>query len=145
MAVVGIDYEGGDYIYDEDGEPTVDENGNRISTPIEYKCVRISYGNGMKHTKEFKSGDFVKDWYDCNKFILTELADTEYGFANSSTVDHFLMDGAPYDSAYLYVKDDVAELKYGNDWYSRGVEFFVKEGTTPTWDELREICGDPKK
>lgn len=26
--------------------------------------------------------------------------------------------------------------------YIEGIEFFVKEGTTPTWEELREICGD---
>jgi len=63
------------------------------------------------------------------------------------------MDGAKFDSAYLHVEDKVPVLKYidrtQEDWFMddicEGWEFFVVEGTTPTWAELRTICGDAKK
>lgn len=121
MAVIGINYE----------EPN-------HST---YKSVRISYSNNSKE-KVFDSGNFVKDWFDCNKFITTKLLDKEYGFSNSSSVDHFIMDGAPYQSAYLNTKDGGTtwELYYEYDHQDPGYEFFVAEGTKPTWKELKEIC-----
>lgn len=122
MAVTGI-------IYDE---------GNKSN--LGYGGVSISYGDGMKTQKLFNSGNFVKDWFDLNKFIVYELSDVEHFFANSSSVDHFIMDGAPYESRYLKQIDE-------NNWelttvYGDGIEFFVDEGTNPTWKELKEMFKD---
>ena len=50
------------------------------------------------------------------------------------------MDGAPFDSMYLAFDEN--DKPYLTSEYIDGIEFFVKEGTTPTWEELREICGD---
>lgn len=108
--------------------------------PKTYESVRFGYENGNKE-KIFNSGDFVKDWYDCVKFII-QLESNEYAHCNSSTVDHFIMDGAPFDSMYL-VFDENEKPYLTNE--QKGIEFFVKEGTTPTWLELKELCGDIKK
>lgn len=103
-----------------------------------YKSVDLSYRS--QDTKiVFDSGDFVKDWYDCRKHIIFSESDGPHG--NSSSVDHFIMDGAPFDSMYLkFDENKLPHLSKESD----GIEFFVKEGTTPTWLELRELCGDPK-
>lgn len=105
---------------------------------LNYKGVYIYYGGGNQ--KEFNSGDFVKDWYDCNWFIINELLDKEAHFSNSSTVDHFIMDGAPYESAYLRSTDDGEnwELFYKYDFQNEGMEFFVPKGTKPTWAQMKE-------
>ena len=66
----------------------------------------------------------------------------------SSSVDHFFMDGAPYESAYLHMVDDNAVLKYVDtsdpmwvlDDSLNGIEFFVPQGTKPTFEELKELC-----
>jgi len=126
MAVRGIDYNDG---------------GN----PLNYKCVDFSLRNEEGRTsKEFNSGDFVKDWYDGLKwFIQSESGEH---LCNSSSVDHFIMDGGSelYDSAYLKFREDgTPYLDYV--WDGIGLELFVAKGTTPTWEELREICNDPKK
>ena len=99
--------------------------------------------------REFDSGDFVKDWYDGLKwFIQSEL---EEHLCNSSSVDHFIMDGGHelYDSVYLKFKEDGTPwLDYAHDYIlfgENGLELFVVKGTEPTWEELREICNDPKK
>ena len=126
MAVRGIDY---------------NEGGEDLG----YKCVDFSLRNddGRTH-KEFNSGDFVKDWYDGLKwFIQSDLGEH---LCNSSSVDHFIMDGGHelYDSAYLkFGEDGTPYLDYV--WDDTGLELFVAKGTKPTWEELREICGDPKK
>lgn len=103
-----------------------------------YKHVSVYHGSD-KH-QYFKSGDFVKDWYDATKFVI--YLDGEFHHCNSSSVDHFIMDGAEFDSMYLGFDDEqgktVLSTEYG------GIELFVKKGTTPTWDELRELCGDKK-
>lgn len=117
MAVRGIRYEEG--------------------TNAGYEGVYVHYGDNEE--KLFNTGNFVKDWFDALKwFILGELS--EY-LSNSSTVDHFIMDGAPYDSAYLVTDEQgVSELCYGENWHSLGYEIFVPEGTQPTWAELKEMC-----
>jgi len=128
VGVVSINYNGGDYH---------DENDNLIKCPVQYESVEISY-NGLKDKKIFNSGDFVQDWYDCNYFIIDELSDKEYGFSNSSSVDHFIMDGAPYESTYLKEGDDKKWfLDYEYDHQNQGIEFFVPEGTKPTWEEFK--------
>ena len=103
----------------------------------------ISYNN-LDDEKIFDSGGFIKDWYECNKFIIFDLCDKEGHFSNSSSVDHFIMDGAPFESAYLKTNDDgdTWYLDYEYDHLNKGIEFFVKKGTQPTWEELKECCGD---
>ncbi len=108
-----------------------------------YKSVNIKYNN-LKKKKAFSSGDFVKDWYDLWKFIISE--DFEEPVAHSSSVNHFIMDGAPYDSAYLHIVDGKGVLKYidrtNPKWYldhdtESGIELFVPKGNKPTWNELK--------
>lgn len=137
MAVIGINY----------------DEGNKKN--LGYKSVDISYSS-LKKKKVFNSGDFVKDWYDCLKFIITNNILNEEPITYSSSVDHFIVDGAPFESAYLHIKNKVTELKYVDhtdknyiytqtDIYEEGIELFVKKGTKPTWEELRKICRDEKK
>ena len=116
-----------------------------------YKSVYLHYGKDKE--KLFNSGNFVKDWWDMRKFQIKELSDSEPHFSHSSSVDHFIMDGAPYDSAYLHMVDGLvvrAVLKYVDrtdpqylwsqqDIYEGGIEFFVPKGTQPTWEELKEM------
>jgi len=114
-----------------------------------YESVELHYGKDQK--KFFKTGNFLKDWWDLRKFQIQELMDSEPFFTHSSSVDHFIMDGAPYDSAYLHTTDEGKPiLKYVNrsdpnyhfsqtEIYE-GLEFFVPEGTQPTFEELKEIC-----
>jgi len=118
--------------------------------PETYKSVEITLDNG--EVLIFDSGDFIKDWFNLHKKIITEKLPI-YHLSHSSSVDHFLMDGAPYESVYLHVLDDdgKAELKYLNrddkNWvftqrhiYESKTKFFVKEGNKPTWEELKEYC-----
>jgi hypothetical protein len=140
MAVIGINYEGANHDYD--------DNDERIETPggLKYKSVYIHYRGGEKI---FDSGNFIKDWFDAKKFYSQELIDKEPHLSGSSTCDHFLMDGAEFDSAYLHMDDNKPVLKYvdrSDDLFIQrqvwdgGWEFFVKEGTQPTWEELKEMC-----
>lgn len=117
-----------------------------------YKSVEISFGkfSGKEETRTFDTGNFIQDWYDMRKFMIKEMEDEPY-MSHSSSVDHFFMDGAQYDSAYLHIVDEKPVLKYFDrtdpDWLftqrdidENGWEFFVPEGAQPTWEELKEIC-----
>jgi len=116
---------------------TYNDGGN----PIDYKEVTISTRETGDH--KWNSGDFVRDWYFSTKFILMGGLNGEHG-CHSSSVDHFVMDGAPYDSLYLvFGEDDKPSLTNQYDWDGDNIELFVPEGTQPTWEELREMCGDP--
>lgn len=141
MAVIGINYEGANHNYD--------DNGERIETPggLKYNSVYVHYDGGKE--KVFESGNFIKDWFDAKGFFARGLMDKEPYLSGSSTCDHFIMDGAPYDSAYLHIIDDKPVLKYvdrSDDLFTQrqvwdgGWEFFVEEGIQPTWEELKEIC-----
>lgn len=108
-----------------------------------YKGVDISYGQNQK--KIFNSGNFIKDWYDLMKFIITELGETEPHFVGSSCVDHFFMDGADklYDESYLVFHEQAKEhiLYYGRVREPQeGIKFYVLKGTQPTWKELKKMC-----
>lgn len=121
MAVISIEY----------------DEGNKDN--LGYKSVEICYGDNLKEKKIFNTGDFVKDWYDMRKYMIQTLLDSEQFFISSSSVDHFIMDDAPYDSAYLKTNDD------GTPYFSyvydeESIEFFVPKSTQPTFNELKEIC-----
>lgn len=118
MAVIGINYE----------EPN----------PAKYESVYLHYGNGEK--KVFASGNFVKDWYYTLKFISQNILDCDF-ICNSSSVDHFIMDGALYDSAYLRINDK-GKPYFQYEWNGKAIEFFVAKGTQPTWKELKKLCDD---
>ncbi len=93
---------------------------------LKYKSVQISYDR-LKKKKKFSSGNFIKDWYDKNKFLSdTEIWNTE-PVLHSSSVNHFIMDGAPYDSAYLHRENDVFILKYTEEINEEELRVFLKE------------------
>lgn len=132
MAVIGINY---------------NESGRE--NPLGYKSVYISLKSGEEIV--FDSGNFIVDWYDAKKHFVHNVSETESFLAQSSSVDHFIMDGAPFHSAYLHFEDNNPILKYvdktdGNwfvsqmDVFEKGMELFVKEGEHPTWEELKEYC-----
>ena len=113
--------------------------------PDTYKNVDISYDKiGEPSVRIFNTGNFVKDWYDLVKWII--FAELQEPLCNSSSVDHFIMDGAPYDSAVLKFKsDDTPYLDYAHDYLlggDNGIEFFVEKNTEPTWEELKKLCDD---
>jgi hypothetical protein len=119
MAVVEINY----------------DEGNKKK--LGYKSVSISYDN-LKKEKVFDSGNFVKDWFDYIKWVIQNGINKNEPVVCSSSVDHFIMDGAPYDSAFLKVEKNKTSLvyKYDDDF----IELFVPKGTRPTWTELKEMC-----
>jgi len=106
-----------------------------------YESIAIS--DMDDNTVLFNTGDFVKDWYDSIKHLLTNLGDEPHHM-HSSSVDHFQMDGKGYDSMYMAYNEETKSGELSTE-YGDGIEFFVKAGTTPTWNELRKICGDEKK
>jgi len=136
MAVIGINYNDG---------------GN----PLNYKSVYIHHGFNKKKDRIFDSGDFIRDWYDAMKYYIQNQEKFGY-LSGSSSCNHFQMDGAKFDSAYLHIVDGNPVLKYVDtteeNWsflqrgvYEKGIEFFVGEGMKLTWEELREYCGDKKR
>jgi hypothetical protein len=143
MAVIGINYSGADHTYD--------ENDELVETPgqMKYESVYIYYGDGKE--KVFDSGNFVKDWFDAKGFFARGLMDEESHLSCSSSCDNFHFDGAKFDSGYLHIVDGNPFLKYVDesdpnylhtqrDIFTGGWEFFVPEGTKPTWEELKELC-----
>lgn len=149
MAVIGINYSGGNFEYNEKNERV------EIINPklrLKYKSVYIHYGI-KKLDRIFKSGNFVKDWFDAKKYYIDELQEGEEPFSQSSTCEHFFSDGAEFDSAYLHMDDNQPVLRYIDrtdpNWFFSdivdGWEFFVEKGTTPTWEELKELCGHKKQ
>lgn len=139
MAVLGINYDGGNYY---------DDEGNKVENPIIYESV---YLHTFEQKHLFNSGNFIKDWFDANKEYFTNLHKTEPHLSHSSSVNHFFFDGANYDSAYLHeVKEGEYELLYVDESdpnylfnqrniFENGIKFFVEEGTKPTWTELKEL------
>ena len=151
MAVIGINYSGCDHYYDKNDERIeIDPSDPRY---LKYESVYVHYQDGEK---VFDSGNFIKDWFDAKGFYIRGLMDKEPHLSGSSTCDHFHMDGADFDSAYLHIIDDKPVLRYctyqddsrdkmdilikNRDIYENGWEFFVEPGTQPTWEELKEMC-----
>jgi len=117
-----------------------------------YESVEISYGrySGKEEKRIFDTGNFVQDWYDMRKFMIQDMEEEPYT-THSSSVDHFFMDGANYEPAYLHIIDEKPVLKYFDrsdpNWFitqrdieENGIEFYVPENTQPTWEELKEMC-----
>lgn len=124
------------------------DEGNK--TDLGYQSVELHYGKNNNEKKLFfNTGNFIKDWYDMRKHMIKEVENELY-FTQSSSVNHFIMDGAPYDSAYLHIVDGKPVLKYidrsNPNWWmddkniDDGMEFFVPENTQPTWEELKNMC-----
>jgi hypothetical protein len=120
MAVININY----------------DDGNKED--LGYKSVDVSYNN-LKKNKIFNSGNFVKDWFDCIKFCIIEMPNDEL-VSHSSSINHFIMDGAPYDSMFLMIDIETRKPYLTKMHDKMGVELFVPEGTEPTWEELKEMC-----
>ena len=142
MAVIGINYSGCDHDYDEE-----DERIELNPSTFKYESVYL-HTNGGEFI--FNSGNFIKDWYDAKKHYIS-IMDKEPYLSQSSSCNHFQSDGGKYDSAYLHMIDGKPVLLYVDttdphwlttqrDVFELGWEFFVPEGTKPTWGELKEMC-----
>jgi len=116
MAVISIDY----------NEPNVNE----------YLAVKLSNPEGSAGS--WNSGDFVKDWYDCMKFILTGKIGEYFFVIHSSSVDHFIMDDISdkYESCWLVTSKDPVEFVKKHS--GEGIEFFVNKGWSGTWEEFKD-------
>lgn len=126
MAVYGINY-------NEGGKPD-----------LAYEGIYLWETYPEKKETLFNSGDFVKDWYYLTKHVINNTHEDER-VMGSSSVDHFFMDGADelYDEAYLHDDGNGYDLHY--DTLTNRIRFYVPKGTKPTWNELRELCGDKKQ
>lgn len=134
MAFISITYDGGN---------EYDEDDNIIEKPIIYRSVNLKT---RKEQYTFDSGNFVTDWFNAlKKYALDH--DNE-PLSGSSSVDHFIFDGAKYDSAYLHIINKQPVLRYidhsdpnyiftQGDIYDNGSEYFVPQGLQPTWDKLK--------
>lgn len=133
MAVIGINYTGGN---------RYDDNDVLIEDEPMYESVYLHTNKGKFI---FNSGNFVKDWFDAKKKYIQEFSEEEF-LAGSSTCDHFIMDGAKFDSGYLHMDGETPVLKYVDEKDENlrevinGWEMFVPEGTQPSWEELKEMC-----
>jgi len=114
-----------------------------------YESVQVLY-DFKKKVKTFDSGDFVRDWYYAIKFKLS-LDKLDFDFEVSDTINNFIVDGAPFDIVWLRryhaYKVTVPYLTdySGNSEWPKNSMFFVEKGTTPSWEELREMCDDKKE
>jgi hypothetical protein len=98
----------------------------------------------------YNSGDFVVDWFNV---MHDYIVNNKYPYiSTSSSIDHFIMDGAPFDGTYLYQVDkvnekweliyidDVKDLLEQNEIVRKGIEFFVPEDNHMNWEELKLYC-----
>lgn len=109
--------------------------------PNEYHRVNCSEAFS-DNKRVYDSGDFGKDWFDMVRDVITLTEDESFSAVFSSSVDHFFMDGAKFDSTFLCFNSvDGPYLDYNVD---SGIELFVPEGTKPTWKELKELYNDKK-
>lgn len=118
--------------------------------------ISIRY-NGYKETIKYihlscdddiyNSGNFVVDWFN----VITDyIVNNKYSYITvSSSLDHFIMDDAPFHSAYLYKMNNKWELIYIDEIEDlleqdiiirKGIEFFVPENNRMSWEELKTYC-----
>jgi len=110
---------------------------------LNYKGVEISLffikgTSERQESKTFYSGNFVRDWFDMTEFWIKELAEFNPFLSCSSSIGHFITDGAPFDGMYLKLVDGKPYLT--DEYDEEYTEFFVPKGTKPTWEELKSIC-----
>ena len=128
---------------------TISIKYHKSADDIIYDGISIRTLGGIK---EYATGDLVKDWIVAHRDYYENIKKNDSGLSYSSSVDHFIMDGAKYDSAYLHYDEssDSNELRYLDESvpdylhsqqhiYRNGIEIFVDEGTTPTWVELKRM------
>lgn len=123
---------------------SIDYNGNRKDPHRGYECVNVSADVDNKNIENhrFRTRDFVRDWYWAMKWTV-ENFDVYAPVLKMSSVDHFIMDGANFDSAYLRVDGKGnAKLSYKYKFDDPGIEFFVPKGKRWSWGTLKRACGD---
>lgn len=96
---------------------------------IVYDNVCIIYDNHSK-IKMFDSGDFVKDWYNCIKYLININENISY----YNSVPNFLKDGAPYVKRFL--KEYDGEYRLDEEQDDDSVLVFTHINTQPTWEEI---------
>lgn len=84
MAVVSIDYEDGN-------DPT----------ELDYRKVELWFGPKEIYTSSL--GEFHLDWYKVIRSLIHQFKLPSWSY--SSSVTHFLMDGAPFFPAYAVLND----------------------------------------
>lgn len=88
----------------------------------------------------FNSGNFIKDWYQTIREFLYNHPD-EFSLVHSSSVDHFIMDGAPCDEAWVvFDKEGVASLVFEYPETDNRISVFVNENEKPTFEEYKKYC-----
>jgi hypothetical protein len=120
---------------------------------VKYESVYLLYKKKRETRKVFDTGDFVKDWFNCIKFCITDVIKTDSLILMSSTVDTFIMNGAPYSSAYLMfnkkkepyleylpVPKSVKEQLLRKKVLEEGIELFIEKDKKYTWEQLKERC-----
>jgi len=129
--------------------PSVRTINYTVSKPETYHSIEVTFD--FNKTKTFNSGDFVLDWYNSFRFIF-DMRGKEFETTDSPSVKRFIADGAPFKAMYWrkhFPKNgeyiEPLSDKMGDYQHWGNHLFFVKEGTTPTWKELREICNDTEK
>jgi len=129
--------------------PSIRRINYKVGKPETYYAVEVTYDFNTK-IKTFNSGDFVLDWYNSFKFVYN-LQAKEFDTEDSPSVNRFIADGAPFKAMYWrkhfpkngeYI-EPLSDTRGDYQHWGNHV-FFVKKGTTPTWEELREICNDKK-
>ena len=108
---------------------------------VGYEHLLIIFDQDNKHPKKFKSGDFVKDWYNALTYYFLRSKHGEQEVRCSSTVDNFFVDGASllFDRAWLiYDQEYKLTLVYTEevDTDEFHIALYVPKGTKPTWEEL---------
>lgn len=104
---------------------------------LTYNNIIISL-NDDREDIIFESGDFIVDWYQTMKWCAHNDNNNDI-IKMSSSVNHFIMDGAKFDSAYLVLKPE-PHLEYfdgKNFEITNNVEFFIPEDEKWSWDELK--------
>ncbi len=112
--VISIEYE--------DGNPQVGEQS-------------VSIFGSLTGDKVFDTGDFVKDWYNAMEFALKNLKKLE-SLSFSSSVYHFVSDGALYEEKYLSVTGEKPEL-IDTQKKEGDILMFIPKGRSMTWKELK--------
>ena len=118
MAVISVDYNEG--------------------TDLKYNFLKFHPDNGDDFI--FKSKNFVKDWYDMMKMVLSDKVGVNYYTGLSSSVHHFVSDTGLYESRFL-----ISQNAENTHWAFEktnpsgdAYEFFVPRGWKGGWKELKD-------